>query len=394
MAKIRFNDYLKKKDKQEEILFESDEDILRRVRDRMEADSCIVSPDYRIENYRQSERLVAQIDGYPGTEGLQEEFRRGKKDAEQEKRDRGLILAKQHLQEACTEDEYRKAQKEFAALDGYLDSGTFEREAAAKADICRKKTTRARWIRLVLLLILIAAAAAAVASGLFGYLIAKAEGMAGIYVSARNRFEKMEGFLDSEEQAEYYNRKYLEQRELQEKSTLSDAGIGDTVDFGGFTWIVADCVDTQLTLVLKSIDPDDVFGPAAYNDSAQEVTWADSSLREYLNNDALQSFAPAEQKAMVKQSRIPASNPVYGTDGGKETEDLIRIPDTAQIRQYLEGGLFTDAGADIWLCTPGHDLGSASFLTKEGRIVDYGDDVTDTLNILAVIVVDHTALGQ
>ena len=394
MAKIRFNDYLKKKNKQEEVLFESDEDILRRVRDRQEADPYIVSPDYRIENYRQSERLAEQIADYPGVQGLMEEFREGLGRAEAEKKDRSLALARQHLLDACTEDEFRKVEKETAALNGYGDAEELRKEAAAKAEVCRRKTTRARGIGLAVILALAAAAAVMVYSGLFGYLVAKAEGMAGIYVSARNRFEKMGDFLDAQEQAEYYNRKYLEQRELQEKSSLEEASAGDTVDFGEFSWIVADRSGAQLTLVLKTAAEDSIFGPAAYHEDAQDVTWADCSLRAYLNKEALEAFSPAEQEAMVPQVHTPAPNPSAGTQGGEETEDLIRIPDAAEAQQYLKDGLFSAPGADAWLCSPGHDRSTACVLTKGGRILEYGDLVTDELGILAVTVVDYTKLGQ
>ncbi len=394
MAKIRFNDYLKKKNKQEEVLFESDEDILRRVQGRREADPFIVSPDYRIENYRQSRRLVGQIADYPGAEGLMEEFREGLEKAGQEKREHALRLARQHFQDACTEDEFRKAEKEFAALEAYKDAQELRKEAAAKAEECRKKTTRRRGLCLAVLLVLLAAAGVMAASGLFGYLIAKAEGMAGIYVSARNRFEKLGDFLDAQEQAEYYDQLYLEQRTMEEKSTLGEAAAGDTVDFGGFTWVVAERGDTQLTLVLKTIDSDGIFGPVPYHEGGQEATWAECSLRAYLNTEVLEEFAPAELEAMETQEHTPAPNPAYGTDGGAQTQDRIRIPDAEEACRFMEDGVLSAPGADVWLSTPGHDAGTACVLTKGGKLLEYGDRVTDELSILAVTVVDYTKLGQ
>ena len=394
MAKIKFNEYLKNKEKQEEILFESDEDIIRRARDRKEADPFIVSADYRIENYKQGEKLIAQVEDYPGAEELLQEFREGRKAAASEKKEADLRLARLHLEEACTEDEFNKVRKEAAALNGYKDAKALEEEAARKAEACRKKTTRGRVLRLIVLLLLIGAAAWFFFSGLFSYAVAKAEGMAGIYVSARNRFEKMGDFLDAREQAEYYDQKYLKQRELQEKSSLSDAEPGDTVDFGGFTWIVAGKEDTELTLVLKTISSDGVFGPAAYEAEQKETTWAESSLRQYLNTEALEEFAPAEQAAMIARPYTPCDNPSYGTSGGSASEDLLRIPDIEEAQSFLDDELFSAPGADVWLSSPGHDGGSAAFLTKGGSVMEYGNDVSDKLSILAVTVVDYTKLGQ
>ena len=86
MAKIRLTDYLKSKRKKEEVLFESEEDILRRARRKMEADQFIISPAYRIENFRQAEKLVSQIPDYEEAGELKEQFRSKRKKAELEKR--------------------------------------------------------------------------------------------------------------------------------------------------------------------------------------------------------------------------------------------------------------------------------------------------------------------
>ena len=395
MAKIRLTDYLKKKRKKEEVLFESDEDILRRARGRMEADQFIVSPAYRIENYRQAEKLVMQIPEYPEAKELREQFRAGITSAEEEKKAWELEAAHRHFDDALTEDEFRKVQKEFAALGEYGDAKEFSDRAADREKVFRRKTGRRRGIRFAACGILALAVFLLFSSGMMGYAAARLEGMAGVYVSARNRFLKMGDFLDAKEQAEYYDRKYLEQREREEKTSLTDAEVGDTVDFGDYSWIVLEKDSSQLLLILKTIEKNDIFGPRAYSENGEGSCWSDCSLREYLNTEAVTAFSEAEQGAMVRMAHTPCGNPKYGTDGGPQTEDLIRIPDIEEVKRYKKRKLFSAPGADVWLCSPGHAEGSASFFAKSGQLMAYGNDTADdSLSVFAMICVDYSKLGQ
>ena len=395
MAKIRLTDYLRKKKKKEEILFESDEDILRRARERMEADQFIVSPAYRIENYRQAEKLVMQISDDSEARDLREQFRLGQQDAEREKKAWDLQMAHRHYEEALTEDEFRKVQKEFSALGEYEDAAQFCEQARNAGDVCRRKTSVKRRMRLAACGILALAVFFLFSSGMLGYMAAKMEGMAGVYVSARNRFRKLGDFLDAKEQAEYYNEKYLKQREQEEKTSMESAQVGDTVDFGEYSWIVLGKDETQLLLILKTIEEDSVFGPHAYGERQGSALWADSGLRTYLNTEAIDTFADAEQNALVTMTHAPADNVKYQTDGGPATEDRIRIPDIEEAVRYMEEKLFSGPEADVWLSSPGHGDGTSSFLTKSGQLMEYGNDVADdSLSVFAMICVDYSKLGQ
>ena len=129
MAKIRLTDYLKSKRKKEEVLFESEEDILRRARRKMEADQFIISPAYRIENFRQAEKLVSQIPDYEEAGELKEQFRSKRQKAELEKKEWDLRRAHLHFDQARTEDEFKKVQEEFSLLGDYGDAAHFCEQA-------------------------------------------------------------------------------------------------------------------------------------------------------------------------------------------------------------------------------------------------------------------------
>ena len=395
MAKIRLTDYLKSKRKKEEVLFESEEDILRRARRKMEADQFIISPAYRIENFRQAEKLVSQIPDYEEAGELKEQFRSKRQKAELEKKEWDLRRAHLHFDQARTEDEFKKVQEEFSLLGDYGDAAHFCEQAQMEVRICRKKTNRKRLIGICVAAAVLAAVLLLFYSGLISYAIARMEGMSGVYVSARNRMQKLGSFLDAEEQAEFYNQKYLEQRTEEEKTALNEAQEGDTVDFGDHTWLVAERNGSELVLLLKTIKKDGIFGPREYSEDAESYQWQSSSLRAYLNEKAILEFSEAEQTAMVTMKHTPSGNLKYKIDGGPETEDWIRIPDSEEAEAYLEKGLFSGPGADVWLCSPGHGEGTASFLTKNGEMIEYGNDVTDdSLSVLAMICVDYSKLGQ
>lgn len=398
MAKARTKRRSGYKRKKDEAIFESNENILKRIYGRIDADPYIVSPGYRIENITQCENLARQISDEPEVPELMREFEAGLKRAEAEEKEHALAAARQHYHDACTEDEYRKVQGEFAALTDCREAEELGREAASKADRLRRKTNTARAIRVTAVLAIAAALIWMWACGFFSYMMAWAEGKAGIYLSARNRFESLGDFLDSAEKADYYDQLLSRQEQEEEKGSLEDARPGDEVEFADLTWKVVGSDGSKLTLLLKSIDSDGVFGPTAYKeisdkDDGKSVTWADSSLREYLNTDALDAFSEQERSAMILQTHKPSSNSVYGTGGGRETEDLIRIPDAQEAQQFKRKGYYGAPPEDVWLCTPGSNDGTAVFWTKNGKIIDYGDDTADTLSIAAMITVDYTKLG-
>ena len=56
--------------------------------------------------------------------------------------------------------------------------------------------------------------------------------------------------------------------------------------------------------------------------------------------------------------------------------------------------MFEKPGVDMWLSTPGHDLESAAYLTRDGVVMYYGDDVADdSLSACPVVTVDLKALA-
>ena len=76
MAKIRFGDYLKSKERQEAV-YESDDSIAKRARALIDQDSCTVKPQFRVDNYRKAISLLEQIPDHPDAAAMLEECQAG-----------------------------------------------------------------------------------------------------------------------------------------------------------------------------------------------------------------------------------------------------------------------------------------------------------------------------
>ncbi len=396
MANKKNNGYLKKKTKRAEILFESDEDILRRAEDRLEQDAYIISPAYRVENFSKGMKLMQQLPAEPEAKELYSRFAALKKEAEGEKKAFALERAKLHLSQAQTEDEFHKCAEEFSALKDYEDAQAFMEQAHSQEMNLHRKGNRGTAVFIAVLILIAVCAAWFYYSGLAGYAIARVEGANGLYESARNRFRMLGDFLDSEEMAELYDEKYQGSLREEEKVMLSQANEGEKVEFGDYTWVVYEKEGTQLTLILeKAAKKNGVFAPAAYNDKAGDVTWEESSLREYLNSEGLKAFSDTERSALIGMEFTPSSNEAYGTNGGNAVTDLIRIPDIDMMQEYLRKEYYSTCGSDVWLCSPGQTGSAAAFVTRSGLIMEYGDDVTDaSMGILPVVKVDYELVGN
>ncbi len=127
---------------------------------------------------------------------------------------------------------------------------------------------------------------------------------------------------------------------------------------------------------------------------SSSASWEKSSLREYLNGAVLEhEFTPAEIAAMEPQAIGATSNEQYGTALSEDAEDRITILSVEQAQSYLEDDVFKKPSVDMWMRTPGHDMESAAYMTSDGNVILYGNDVTDdSLSACPFIVVDYTKL--
>ena len=102
--------------------------------------------------------------------------------------------------------------------------------------------------------------------------------------------------------------------------------IGDKMQFGKYIWRVLAVQDGRALIIT-----DKIIEQRPYHNEYVEITWADSSLREYLNNEFYDGFSDAEKARIVPVNNKNPDNPWFGTLGGRDTEDKIFIPNLEEI---------------------------------------------------------------
>lgn len=94
--------------------------------------------------------------------------------------------------------------------------------------------------------------------------------------------------------------------------------VGSTIQFGSFLWRILDIQGDKALLLT-----DEIVGQHPYNNQAGDVTWADCSIRTYLNNEFYNSFTDAEKARIIPVINNNQDNQWYGSEGGKESKDHV-----------------------------------------------------------------------
>lgn len=181
--------------------------------------------------------------------------------------------------------------------------------------------------------------------------------------------------------------------------------VGDIIQFGRYEqdndltngaeeieWRVLDIEgDTALIISVMGLDA------KLYHKPGEKITWADCSLRAWLNNEFFNAaFNERERERVVLTNVVNNDNPRWKTVGGKNTEDKVFILSIAEAEQYFAddddrtskptayaagNGSSTDSDNGNgwwWLRSPGGIQLSASVVYTDGGIYDLGGIVNYT----------------
>lgn len=94
--------------------------------------------------------------------------------------------------------------------------------------------------------------------------------------------------------------------------------VGSTMSFGGHYWRVLAIKDNAVLLITEYI-----IEQRSYHNVYEEITWADCSLRKYLNGEFYNRFTAAEKAGIIRIWNKNAGNEWYGSNGGEDTQDRI-----------------------------------------------------------------------
>lgn len=204
---------------------------------------------------------------------------------------------------------------------------------------------------------------------------------AGRYEDAITAFEALDGYKDSEERAEM--------------NRLKSAKVGDYVTFGRYEqdnyttngkekieWLVLDKQDNRLLLISK-----DALNCNQFNTTDTGITWENCTLREWLNNDFINSAFSTAEKAMIPTITVLTDkNPEYSTAPGNSTQDQVFLLSIAEANKYFRSNTarqceptdYADANGAWdwwWLRSPGFSQNTAAYVDDVGEVVEFGEYV-------------------
>lgn len=93
---------------------------------------------------------------------------------------------------------------------------------------------------------------------------------------------------------------------------------GEKVLFGNFMWNVLDIQEDKALLITEHI-----IGQRPYHDVYKETTWAECSMRQYLNREFYDGFAQNDKLQICPVTNKNPDNPWYKTKGGDDTQNRI-----------------------------------------------------------------------
>ena len=93
---------------------------------------------------------------------------------------------------------------------------------------------------------------------------------------------------------------------------------GDKILFRNYEWRVLEVQNNTALIITEYI-----IEQRAYHNAYKDITWADCSLRKYLNSEFYDRFTAAEKSRIIPVLNKNPDNQWYGTKGGTDTQDSI-----------------------------------------------------------------------
>lgn len=106
--------------------------------------------------------------------------------------------------------------------------------------------------------------------------------------------------------------------------------VGDKILFGNYNWQVLDIQKDRALIITECI-----IEQRPYNNEYTEITWAGSSIRNYLNGEFHDKFSTADKERICSVVNKNLDNQWFGTDGGEDTVDSIFLLSLDEVCRYF-----------------------------------------------------------
>jgi hypothetical protein len=94
--------------------------------------------------------------------------------------------------------------------------------------------------------------------------------------------------------------------------------IGSILTFGGYKWRILEIKNNTALIITECI-----IEQRPYHDVYKDITWADCSLRKYLNGEFYEKFNATDKTKIIPVKNKNPDNQWYGAKGGADTKDSI-----------------------------------------------------------------------
>ncbi|MBO6107844.1 MAG: hypothetical protein J6P16_00385 [Eubacterium sp.] len=153
-----------------------------------------------------------------------------------------------------------------------------------------------------------------------------------------------------------------------ERQIIEGADIGARVKLGRVSWIVLKHSADRTLLISEEVIKD-----RAFQKDAGDVSWEDSSLREYLNGKYLNRILYKSEHELISETEL--TSVAGSTDPSKagseaKTTDLVFIPNEDDVFDYED--ILGTMINNLRLRDAGLNPDTTAFVSAEGDIVDEG----------------------
>ena len=106
--------------------------------------------------------------------------------------------------------------------------------------------------------------------------------------------------------------------------------VGDKISFGSYDWRVLNIQNNTALIITECI-----IEQRAYHDAYKDITWADCSLRKYLNGEFYNKFNATDKSRIISVTNKNLDNQWYGSKGGADTQDSIFLLSIEVVCKYF-----------------------------------------------------------
>lgn len=162
-------------------------------------------------------------------------------------------------------------------------------------------------------------------------------------------------------------------------ANLKNSTVGAEIRFGHYSngqsviWKILRIQNNMLFIISS-----DNICNLPYHQPGGSITWADCTLRKWLNNEFIQGwFAPGEQARILPYKLNNDNNPKYNTPGGVPTTDKVFLLSINEANQLFANNQARANGSWWWLRSPGDVPDYVAGVGSGGGVSTHGVDVYD-----------------